>query len=144
MRRQHNIHRDWSALILVLFCAAGIHQGGAAQVLCIGEDGHVKVEFLTDDCCGDDGESHPSEDDATLESNHTACMDHCGACVDIPLGTPGQIAIQSVSLNRVDSSAVLVALELPVDGARTLTLLPEQGAAFAAPHYPGATVPLLL
>ena len=98
--------RRFTVLVLAVFCAAGMHQGGAAQVLCIGEDGHVEVESPGFDCCASVEQSEPRgvpQFDASDES-HT---DHCGSCIDFPIVTSSRVVAQHVSIDRPDASATV-------------------------------------
>jgi hypothetical protein len=53
-------------------------------VVCLGEDGHVSVETITDGCC--DSEDTHQENPGNESGNELlTCKDDCGACVDVPL-----------------------------------------------------------
>ncbi len=99
--------RRLTLFVLAVFCAAGIHQGGAAQVLCIGEDGHVEIESLRFDCCDDVIESAPRSGEQ-LEAPDNAHTDHCGVCIDFPIMNSSRVAAQHVSIDRPDASTITV------------------------------------
>lgn len=99
--------RRLTLLVLAAFCAAGIHQGGAAQVLCIGEDGHVEVESLAVDCCENVDVSGP-RGDQQLDAPDEAHTDHCGVCIDFPIITSSRVAAQHVSIDRPDALTIVV------------------------------------
>ena len=59
--------------------------GATGSLLCIGEDGHVAIEYsLNGDCSG--SFSHEQQ------SNNGISGTHCGACIDLPLSEPAQIS----------------------------------------------------
>lgn len=72
-------------LICLLIYAAIIPMQLSNYVLCIGEDGHIELEFAVNGCCADT----PSHDLDHPEINFTdttaAHENHCGECVDLPI-----------------------------------------------------------
>jgi hypothetical protein len=76
------------ALALVAFMAIGGSVNARGLVLCLEADGGVQVELsVGDDCtdCGVIGEASVRTTGPRFTGD-SASADHCGACVDIPLG----------------------------------------------------------
>ena len=67
-------------LVCLLFCL-GVCLSSSAGVVCLGDDGHVKVESLCQPCCGE------SIDECALENSESETDHHdcCGNCTDLPL-----------------------------------------------------------
>ena len=93
-------HHRLTVFTLVAFCVAGVSNGGAAQVLCIGQDGHVEVEASGVGCCTDSAESAPADRSVGFDATHHTDVDHCGACIDIPLMASSQRVVESSSVKR--------------------------------------------
>jgi len=80
----------WLTLLAYLMIGFGITN---SFVLCIGEDGHVAVEMISNDCCKgplsiSNQTSHQSETERQLAAtNPSSDDDHCGSCIDLPLTT---------------------------------------------------------
>jgi hypothetical protein len=122
----------WPITILALLCAVGVHQTAFAQVLCIGEDGHVEVEYASADCCGDAGESSRRDCEPLFNTEDEDCRDRCGACVDVPLGTNGRVASTQGSVDRS---------ETPLHDAAVVS---PSTSAFSATPPANISVPLIL
>ena len=77
--------RTFLTLICLLVYSAIIPMHLSDYVLCIGEDGHIRIEYVThaDHGCCQDNTSH-EHDHTEHESDHTD-EDHCGNCLDIPI-----------------------------------------------------------
>ncbi len=59
------------------------------DIICIGENGHIEIEYANMPCCDDQNSSCLQTDDSSLQtSNHTDC---CENCLDIPLISAGFI-----------------------------------------------------
>lgn len=69
--------------LIIAFLAAGFTTS-LGDVLCVGKDGHVEIEFANSPCCNTPilSLSMPSESDLLQESGR---MDDCMDCSDIPL-----------------------------------------------------------
>jgi len=79
----------WLTLIAYLMIGFGI---GNSLVLCIGEDGHVAMELVSNDCCRGlpsipNQTSHQSEIERSAATNPSSDDDHCGSCIDVPFAT---------------------------------------------------------
>ena len=69
-----------------VFLLAGV-SGSSAAVLCKGADGHVKVEAATQGVCTSDTERSSERSAAGVPAYRAPHRgDHCGPCVDLPLG----------------------------------------------------------
>lgn len=63
------------------------HGLSSSMVLCVGSDGHVEVEVASSGCCASEAEwngSSESEHDVVTAVEYDE--DHCGQCVDFPVG----------------------------------------------------------
>ncbi len=139
-----NRQRLWTIVVLIAFCAVGIHQGGAAQVLCIGADGHIEVETSGIDCCKEAAKSQSPDRNDRIVCSRDVETDDCGACIDIPLMTTGRVAIEPVSINRPDGSACPTSFDdasVDVLGFASRT---DQVIHTSSSPGSGATLPLLL
>ena len=80
----------WMTVLLQL--AIGLGAGPVEAFLCIGQDGHIDIEFAADGCCGP-RDVQPVKD-SCCPAEPTACqftrVQNCGPCVDIPLLVAGQ------------------------------------------------------
>jgi hypothetical protein len=104
-------YQRFATVALAACFVLGIHHGGAAQVMCIGEDGHVEVEPNGDACCAETEPSHVLNGGDQIGAASAANGDDCGACIDIPIVTPGQVAVKSMSASRpLDPSRVAIAI----------------------------------
>lgn len=136
--------RRWPAILLALFVAMGMHQATFAQVLCIGEDGHVEVELATDDCCGDNAIPASGDRSAHVDCEDADCADHCGACLDVPIGTNGRIATQSGSMDRSETPAVCLVLAHPtVRDSSVPAYFTNRGTAYHAAPPSNVSAPLI-
>ena len=72
--------------VSVLMCLVMFGNLAHGMVLCIGESGHVSLEFKADDCCGEILEiAVPACEESGCQEAHFEESDPCGDCVDIPL-----------------------------------------------------------
>jgi hypothetical protein len=70
--------------ISVPLCLLVMVLNSGLLVVCMGEDGHVSVETITDGCCDSEGSQQESSSAEGAEET-LECNDDCGACVDVPL-----------------------------------------------------------
>jgi len=96
--------RRFATIAFAACFVLGIHHGGAAQVLCIGEDGHIEVESNGGSCCAETETSPTSDRGEWIGASDESAGDDCGACIDIPIVTPGQVAVETNSASRTDDS----------------------------------------
>lgn len=77
--------KSFFTLICLFVYSAIIPMQLSDYVLCIGEDGHIRIEYAadTDHGCCKDNTSH-EHDHTEHEHDHTE-EDHCGNCLDIPI-----------------------------------------------------------
>lgn len=124
---------------LIALAVAYVATGGlgASCYLCIGSDGHIRVETarsLCGSCCDGVGRSSP-HDDACGE---TACAssEPCGSCIDIPLLSESQDPTVASSKAKAQGPDPAFALfEAPLVGvAVVLTAL----ASREPPQVPAA------
>ena len=66
-------------------------------VLCIGEDGHVELEFAINGSCTD----IPSHDEDHDRVHSESDDDHCGKCVDLPIFASLNSELYIISNNEV-------------------------------------------
>ena len=59
--------------------------GAVGSLLCIGEDGHVAIEYSLDGDCSDSFSHQQQSEDGISDT-------HCGACIDLPLSESTQIS----------------------------------------------------
>lgn len=82
--------KSFFTLICLFVYSAIIPMQLSDYVLCIGEDGHIRIEYAAnaDHGCCQDNTSH-EHDHTDHESDHTEHEhteeDHCGNCLDIPI-----------------------------------------------------------
>lgn len=72
------------AWLKCLLLVAGTTLGSFGEVLCIGDDGHAKVEQMCQPCCGE-------TDDSCFLTAFDGERDHhddCYSCFDLPLDGP--------------------------------------------------------
>ncbi len=81
MKNLMRIYTCW--ILLIAFPVAGFTTS-LGDVLCVGKDGHVEIEYADSPCCNTPilSLSMPSESDFIQESGR---MDDCLGCSDIPL-----------------------------------------------------------
>ena len=65
----------------LLIYSAMIPMQLSSYVLCIGEDGHIELEFALNGCCAD----APSHDLDSSETTAAVDKNHCGECIDLPI-----------------------------------------------------------
>jgi len=78
MNRRNPIFVMWP-LFIVVMAATAFSSVGA--VLCLGEDGHSRLEVVWHPCCG----SGSGEADRATIANSEMSSDHCGDCSDYSL-----------------------------------------------------------
>lgn len=90
-----------NTFIITLFClfvySAVIPMQLSNYVLCIGEDGHVEVEFAINGSCTDIPSHDEDHDGVHSESDD----DHCGDCVDLPIFASLNSELYIISNNEV-------------------------------------------
>lgn len=75
------LHRVGYTIAVFLFVL--LSTGGApGLVYCIGADGHQGIEYASGSSCGD----HPESEQGARSGDGMNPVEHCGPCVDIPLG----------------------------------------------------------
>ena len=78
-----NKQSKYSCFLLVLIFLSTAFSTSLGDVLCIGENGHLGIEFSNQHCCDSDHRSCISDKQSlSHESNH---IDSCGNCLDIPI-----------------------------------------------------------
>lgn len=81
--------------MLLAFTPLGAHATGA--VLCIEEDGEVVVEIAEGESCVGDEHQHTSSEEP-----------HCGACMDIPIPSRGDVDCASFKVENAPSVHVVL------------------------------------
>lgn len=89
--RQENKRRqiNWLLTGLFMFHLIVGHVAFQGYVLCLGFDGHVAIESSADrETCSDGAaENSPGESGAVFHHNDLVTADHCGICIDVPIGS---------------------------------------------------------
>lgn len=89
--------------ILVLTCLLMFGNLAHRAVLCFGADGHIEIESVFHEQCGNHARFHPADQ---KRSEHMHIKDkHCELCVDIPL-SDNYITKQSTSFGTKKSSSL--------------------------------------
>jgi hypothetical protein len=126
--------RGIAAVLAWLFILSGL---GNAQglVLCLGVDGHAKIELSQENCCSDPlSVDYPSTGGVRQQAGPSqSSRPHCGECVDIPLGVADPAKQPGLILQ--DSGTSLKApVTVPADSFSHLSQrIPRQGVP--APQY---------
>ena len=71
-----------SAILCGFYLAVSVGTG-SALVLCLGDDGHIAIEYSNGGSCADSSHEISEAENCELSSSSPHC--HCGPCVDIPL-----------------------------------------------------------
>lgn len=76
-----NLARAFELILITWLCAFSMAdvKGIPDMVLCIGKDGHVELESVLDERCGDRESQAPENLLVPADENH------CGECSDVPL-----------------------------------------------------------
>lgn len=89
--RQENKRRriNWLLVSLFIFHLVVGHAAFRGYVLCLGFDGHVTIESSADraTCSDVAAENSQGESDAAFHHNGLVAANHCGICVDVPIGS---------------------------------------------------------
>jgi hypothetical protein len=141
---QRTAHQRFSAIVLVLSCAVGVHQGGAAQVLCIGEDGHVEIEMPKEACCDGDVNAQDANLPALMTAEEACHENDCGACIDIPIVASSQIAVKTVSLDRTHDSIATTAAIVSLPNSGSIAPAPSDVARSTPTHAASIALPLII
>jgi hypothetical protein len=80
MKMKSMNNRYLTSMVCLVF-SLGIGISSLASVVCIGDDGHVKMEVVCQPCCSEPV-SQCSLDESESETDHHDC---CGNCTDLPL-----------------------------------------------------------
>ncbi len=88
---------SYIALIWLFVYSAVIPMQLSNYVLCIGEDGHVELEFSINGCCADIPTHHEDHTEGHSESDDN----HCGDCVDLPIFASLNSKLYIISNNEV-------------------------------------------
>jgi len=80
---------NWLLAGLFLFHLVVGHVAFQGYVLCLGFDGHVAIESSVDraTCFDCTAENSHSESNAAFHHNDLVTANHCGICVDVPIGS---------------------------------------------------------
>ena len=84
----------WTICLLFI---VGLTPNGIGDVLCIGDNGHIQLEFVSQQCCEEIGESSLLIAFSTERDHH----DTCGNCLDLPLDGPAWHGQNSELINKV-------------------------------------------
>jgi hypothetical protein len=79
--KMNSMNNRYLTSIVCLLFLTGIGISSLASVVCIGDDGHIKMEALCQPCCAESESECDSEEDQS-ESEHHGC---CGNCIDLPV-----------------------------------------------------------
>lgn len=122
---------SWVLLALVSVSTFFSSPGLSGLVLCLGQDGHLELEYSIDGKCG-----------TTSKASHTTALhsadgdSHCGTCTDVPLIGQGHDSLRQVQSLEAPQSIAVLSLEVPAAHfLRSLTVatLP-QPPQLASPH----------
>ena len=118
MRFSCGTYLTW--LVCLLF-SAGIIAGSSANVLCMGDNGHVKVEALCEPCCSGPGAGCGSTESESTQDHHNGC----GNCTDLPLfqDPPSQRPLKSLAADTAPASEPLIDPALPRTKLSSRTVL---------------------
>ena len=99
-------------------CLSGLILQGS-RVLCVGDNGHLKIEAVIRACCTQPATSIvPIEAVTTQLGTANSNTDHCGGCVDFPLSATPALKSQASVRNIPPhfASQTLVVFALPANG----------------------------
>ncbi len=97
----------WATLLAQLALGLG---GPVEAFLCVGQDGHLEIEFGSTDCCDSQSiETIEVTCPAGMDNCHIDPVQNCGLCLDIPLFIAGQkhpVVTKQAQANVPDVSPV--------------------------------------
>jgi len=120
----------WWLVISLSFSAMTAAARSMAEVLCVGADGHVEIEYADQGLCNDSSSRDPlnnlSDTDRTLASPSM----HCGKCIDLQVNQKSGVVVKTVLVLQKTSA------DLPAVATRVTVGLPTDYALVPKLHLP--------
>lgn len=105
------------------------------DALCIGDDGHVEIEFITVDGCGDGGFESRAAASHELTAEHQSNDEHCGStCLDVSLPQGEATAVKRLGTIAPASLGCIVANSFPSISAQWIKLVVGNRASQPPPR----------